>query len=110
MGLGKTLITLAAVTALLHAPPPHRIQRVLVLCPASLVENWAAEIEKWLPPGVASFIILSSRASMEQYLNHTPAVLVCGFEAFVAHRMWFELGGMPCDLLVIDEAHKVTNI
>lgn len=110
MGLGKTLITLASVHALLHAPPPHRIRRVLILCPASLVENWSAEISKWLPPGEVTFIVLTSRADMERFVGCAPSVLVCGFEAFVSLRTYFELHGMPCDVLVLDEAHKVTNM
>ena len=47
---------------------------------------------------------------MEQYLGSTtPAVLVGGFQAFVGHRTHFEIHGLPCDLLVLDEAHQVTN-
>ena len=110
MGLGKTLITLAAVCALLQAPCPHPVRHALILCPVGLVENWMAEIEKWMPPGVATFISLTARSSMEQFVSCSPVVLVCGFDSFLAYRTHFEMRGMPCEMFVVDEAHKVTNM
>ena len=41
-GLGKTIQTLASLDA----------QRILVLCPASLKDNWANEIKKWIKDSV----------------------------------------------------------
>ena len=69
-----------------------------------------AEIEKWMPPGVATFISLTARSSMEQFVSCSPVVLVCGFDSFLAYRTHFEMRGMPCEMFVVDEAHKVTNM
>ena len=46
MGLGKTLQALALV---LSSPPPDGDGPVLVVCPTSLVANWAAEIRNFAP-------------------------------------------------------------
>lgn len=59
MGLGKTVQTIALLTALRSAastsstrallPPALTRLRVLVLCPGALAENWESEFKKFLP-------------------------------------------------------------
>lgn len=50
MGLGKTFQCIAATWAMMvsgiHGQPT--CQKAIVLCPKSLVENWANEFKKWL--------------------------------------------------------------
>ena len=60
MGLGKTLITLAVLTALFNAPPTSRVLRALIVCPARLVRNWVAEVAKWLPLSRCTFSTLDA--------------------------------------------------
>jgi SNF2 family DNA or RNA helicase len=67
MGVGKTIQTIAVLVGLRAAGanpetrrvlPPHlRELRVLLLCPAPVVENWASELAKFLPllPGQSEF-------------------------------------------------------
>jgi hypothetical protein len=45
MGLGKSLMTIAIICAL-HRQ--NRGERFAVVCPSSLVENWATEFDKWV--------------------------------------------------------------
>jgi DNA repair and recombination protein RAD54B len=49
MGLGKTLQCISLMWTLLQQGPhgPH-IKKVLVVCPATLVQSWSREIRKWL--------------------------------------------------------------
>ncbi|MFM8358557.1 MAG: DEAD/DEAH box helicase, partial [Verrucomicrobiota bacterium] len=51
MGLGKTLQVLAHLAAARRAPPPGAPPPApsLVVCPSSLVFNWAAEAARWTP-------------------------------------------------------------
>ena len=50
MGLGKTVQVLALLWTLLRQSPGGgpALRRALVVCPASLVDNWKAEATKWL--------------------------------------------------------------
>ncbi|KAG5192329.1 SNF2 family N-terminal domain-containing protein [Tribonema minus] len=45
MGLGKTLTTIALVSGLLRHC--SAVKKVVVTCPSSLVNNWAAEVRRW---------------------------------------------------------------
>ena len=51
MGLGKTLQCVCVLWTLLRQGPyggQPVLKRALVVCPGSLVKNWAAEFNKWL--------------------------------------------------------------
>jgi SNF2 family DNA or RNA helicase len=52
MGLGKTLQTITLVWTLLKQSLKSAFQptirKALIVCPSSLVFNWAAEFKKWL--------------------------------------------------------------
>ncbi|CAH8383388.1 unnamed protein product [Eruca vesicaria subsp. sativa] len=67
MGLGKTIQGITYLTLLNHLhndPGPH-----LVVCPASVLENWERELRKWCP----SFTVLqyhgAARAAYSRELN-----------------------------------------
>lgn len=50
MGLGKTLMTLTTIYTFLKQGPRGKPEagNAAVICPTSLVHNWAAEVHKWL--------------------------------------------------------------
>ena len=53
MGLGKTLQGITLLWTLLHQGSPALggtpvVRRAVIVCPTSLVNNWASECEKWL--------------------------------------------------------------
>ncbi|PWA95485.1 Helicase, C-terminal [Artemisia annua] len=67
MGLGKTIQAITYLTLLNHLeddPGPH-----LIVCPASVLENWERELKKWCP----SFTVLqyhgAARATHSKMLN-----------------------------------------
>ncbi|KAK8627644.1 hypothetical protein V6N13_135251 [Hibiscus sabdariffa] len=67
MGLGKTIQAITYLTLLKHLkndPGPH-----LIVCPASLLENWERELKKWCP----SFSVLqyhgAARAAYSKELS-----------------------------------------
>ncbi|GMH06724.1 hypothetical protein Nepgr_008564 [Nepenthes gracilis] len=62
MGLGKTIQAITYLTLLKHLendPGPH-----LVVCPASLLENWERELTKWCP----SLLVLQYHGA-QRYAN-----------------------------------------
>lgn len=44
-GLGKTLMTVACICGMFRA---NRDKHFIVVCPSSLVTNWAKEFDKWI--------------------------------------------------------------
>jgi superfamily II DNA or RNA helicase len=101
MGLGKTL---EAITAMVHLDASGE-NRFLVVCPASVMTNWAAEVERF---------------------SGLKPVLLHGEKRYMRHYQWKHHGGVgitthdtlgsfkPEDdflphLLVVDEAHLVKN-
>jgi len=62
MGLGKTMQVISFIVTLMQCvrssdeaekavvPPALRDGKVLILCPASLLDNWCDELDIWTPP------------------------------------------------------------
>ena len=65
MGCGKTYSCLAAALQLLSPiEGPGRLQRILIVCPASVQGQWQAEISRWTK--YASIIIRGSKKTREK--------------------------------------------
>jgi DNA repair and recombination protein RAD54B len=111
MGLGKTLQTLALIWTLSRQGPGGApvAKRSVVVCPASLVNNWAAEVRKWLGAERMRAMVLSPQgaAAAQQVadfkLGSVWAVLLASYESM--RRFGPDLAGY-CDLLVCDEGHR----
>ncbi|KAL1807612.1 hypothetical protein DCAR_0726990 [Daucus carota subsp. sativus] len=73
MGLGKTIQAITYLTLLKHLendPGPH-----LIVCPASVLENWERELTKWCP----SFNVLQYHgAARSQYQKELSSVAKSG--------------------------------
>ena len=65
MGLGKTVQTLALLAKAIEESEDRRAS--LIAMPASLVHNWAAEIEKFLPTAKVFVYYGAARISAEQF-------------------------------------------
>ncbi|SDC49360.1 DEAD/DEAH box helicase [Nocardioides lianchengensis] len=109
MGLGKT-ITLIALH--LHRVAEGATGPTLVVCPASLLGNWEAEIERFAP-GTAVRRFHGGQRSLEG-LNEAD-LLSGGGPGFVLTTYGTmrvsaeELAAVPWDLVVADEAQHVKN-
>jgi len=116
MGLGKTLQSVSIVWTLLvqggaHGRPACR--KALVVCPASLVKNWAAEFDKWLG-GRCKYTAIAETGQakvagsiMSFTYSHESKVLIMSYESFRGHAS--EVANASVDLIVCDEAHKLKN-
>jgi SNF2 family DNA or RNA helicase len=112
MGLGKTVTLIA-----LHL---HRRDRklasgpTLVVCPASLLGNWEAEIRRFAP-GVAVRRFHGSSRDLGVSTSSTTGAGSAGDEGFVLttygtmRRDHETLATVPWDLVVADEAQHIKN-
>jgi len=96
MGLGKTLQALGLVNL------NKDIERVLVVCPASLKINWKRESEKWLLPGRFNVEIAESKL-FPYYAN----LVIINYDILGKHRE--SLREKEWDLIVIDEGQAIKN-
>ncbi|KAL3912282.1 MAG: hypothetical protein SGILL_006944 [Bacillariaceae sp.] len=114
MGLGKTLMTITTICAL-HKE--KRDRRFVVVCPSSLVKNWAREFDKWV--GIAGqpkrIIVQGGAQGVAQMKafnvlkpNSHSEVLIISYDLF---RMNVELLEhiKKVALLVVDEGHRLKN-
>ncbi|KAG9442440.1 hypothetical protein H6P81_018294 [Aristolochia fimbriata] len=120
MGLGKTIQAITYLTLLKHLnndPGPH-----LIVCPASVLENWERELTKWCP----SFSVVqyhgAARAAYAKELNYLSkaglpppfnVLLVC-YSLFERHsaqqkddRKLLKRWNWSCVLM--DEAHVLKD-
>ena len=92
MGLGKTIQAIG----LINACPD--ILTVLIVCPASLKNNWKRELERWLTVPMEIAVVSASTDVLPK-----ANVLIVNYD--LLHRfIW-----APVDLLVLDEAHYCKN-
>ena len=119
MGLGKTLQCITLLWTLLKQSPDCKpsIEKVIVVCPSSLVKNWYNEINKWLPQKISPLAVDSgSKAQIDKDLSgfmntfgrrpHNP-VLIISYETFRLHCQ--VLHTSEVGLLLCDEGHRLKN-
>jgi superfamily II DNA or RNA helicase len=103
MGLGKTLQAIGACHWLMQN---EDVKRALIVCPASLKQQWAREIERFT--GLKAQIIQGNAADRAaQYQTHNPYSLI-NYELVVRDKATITLSLAP-DVLVIDEAQRIRN-
>jgi superfamily II DNA or RNA helicase len=116
MGLGKTIQVLSLLLILKHestaqrTATPTRVPSLLV-APASLLANWAAEIERFAP--TLSFLIAHPSASSAEDLkamtSETLAEVDLVITSYGALLRYDSLSSTQWQVLVIDEAQAIKN-
>jgi SNF2 family DNA or RNA helicase len=108
MGLGKTIQTAAALRILYFR---ERIESALVVCPASLVHQWRAELRLWAPE--LTVVPVAGNPAERGRLWRLPAhVHLVGYETLRGDVM--DLRNSPLlrrrwDVVLLDEASRIKN-
>ncbi len=102
MGLGKTVQVLTLLKSL---PKP---EPVLIICPRSLIYNWAAEIDKFYP-GTARLIYHGSPETREQLRAAFPKqeIIITTYDTVVNDIESLEK--IPFYYCILDEAQHIKN-
>ncbi|CDR47340.1 CYFA0S31e00562g1_1 [Cyberlindnera fabianii] len=122
MGLGKTLQCITLMWTLLKQGPRGKksIDKAIVVCPSSLVRNWANELVKWLGEGAITPLALDGKTTKASELvsalqqwslakgrNVVRPVLIVSYETL--RRNVEHLKGCEVGLLLADEGHRLKN-
>jgi len=100
MGTGKTLMALQWLAV--HGVFP---ERVLVVCPTSLIHNWVAEIRKFC--GIEAIGVVGSPLKRIE-LARRPGLHVINYEYFAINQtIRQEFEGKRA--MILDESHKIKN-
>lgn len=102
MGLGKTLQGLAAMSHLYHE---DKQSRFLVVCPASVIENWIREAGIHTTIPVTSLYGIS-RIDGSQVWTRQGGIGITTFDGLKVLPSKLE---MPFKMLIVDEAHYIKN-
>lgn len=95
MGLGKTIQAVGLINAL------PSIKKTLIICPASLKQNWKNEIMNWCVRPVTIQVIDSLSRWVDADITVTNYEQVLKFRKDIDNTKW--------DLLVCDESHYLKN-
>lgn len=93
MGLGKTIQAIGIINF------NPKVERVLVICPASLKINWSRELEKWL---VKKYTI---GIANKEFPNTN--IVVVNYDILKKHHD--SLRSVAWDVAIIDECHYLKN-
>lgn len=104
-GLGKTIQAIGVFNV------DPTIQRVLVICPASLRNVWRDHFERWTVRQVSIYVARNAKEPIPEHAN----VVIFGFQAAVTRKgeetpaAYADAMKRQWDLLVVDEGHFLKN-
>ncbi|XP_066532072.1 DNA repair and recombination protein RAD54B [Hoplias malabaricus] len=111
MGLGKTLQCVCALWTLLRQGPYGGLpvlKRGLVVCPGSLVKNWAAEFNKWLGRERISVYTVDQDHRAEDFVSSPLCpVMVISYEMLL--RSMEVVKRLDFGVVICDEGHRLKN-
>ena len=103
MGLGKTLQSIAAASWLMKN---SGVERVLIVCPASLKQQWAREIEKFTD--YSTQIIQGKPETRGVQYRRGKGFYIVNYELILRDLTVINETLCP-DLLILDEAQRIKN-
>ena len=112
MGLGKTLQTIALIWTLLKQNPIHEeapvIKKALIVCPATLINNWKKEFRKWLGnERIGVYVADNTKTRLSDFTRgKSYNVMIIGYEKL--RNVQEELKkGSGIDIVIADEGHRL---
>lgn len=117
MGLGKSIEAIGWINAL--RAEGQNINRILIICPASLKINWGREMQRWLVGGFSDFPVwvamgIDDRdaAGLRDFFDKAPIRLVIvNYELLVRTKELSKaLMSYDWSVIIIDEAHRLKNL
>lgn len=104
MGLGKTVEAIAWAKSALES---GFVDRVLMVAPKSVLENWFFEWSSWASE-VGARVISGSRAErIEALRSANERVVIIGYESAVKDQAQIAKAGF--DAIILDEGHRTRN-
>lgn len=101
-GTGKTLTTIAFLQYLFTE---HKVSRVVIVCPLTVIEVWVEQIKAhWQDhPPLYSFL----DEAYDRVAAALPGIFLVNYERFVRLRKLFY--HLDYDVSVVDESHRIKN-
>lgn len=103
MGLGKTL---QAIATALVKKDAFGFTKTLIICPASLKDQWKNEIEKFTNES-ATIIAGNPEEREQQYRENKNFFLIINYETVL--RDFVLLNELEIDFIILDEAQRIKN-
>lgn len=104
MGLGKSLQCITLIHTLLKQSPygGNEANRILIVTPSSLVDNWKQEVTKWLEHERIFTFEVSAKNRPHQFAQsrHIP-IMIVSYEMYA--RLHDEINEIDFQLLICDE-------
>jgi len=107
MGLGKTMQAIVAARLLWKE---RRINRILVVCPKTLIPTWQKEFRTWwaFSPNYMQ-VCEGDRRWFLKLATKNIVVKIINYEALAREVDWIETERFSHDLVIIDEAQRIKN-
>ena len=106
MGLGKTVQTILALRLLFHS---GIISRCLVVCPKSIVPNWARELHTWAADLPFEIIAGDNNARRTSWLVSNCPLKLVNYEIITRDASLLTDDNARFDVVVLDEAQRIKN-
>jgi superfamily II DNA or RNA helicase len=106
MGLGKTLQSLALVAHVLSDIADENRAPVLIVCPASVIPVWEAEVMRWFPH-LSTRRVVSKSGFGEVENSAGPDIWLASYTQLRRHRHL--LDQRIFEIVILDEAQNIKN-